>query len=221
MEIIPGVYVIPSRIVNVYLIVEPDGLTLIDTGLPNNGKKIAHIMDLAAAAGCPTVGLIDSGGARIQEGVHSLGGYGEIFRRNAQYSGIVPQISLMLGPCAGGAAYSPALTDILIMEGVPAVSLPPSASARCDDGRLAYLDTFVLRATLEHGLVPLCEYATRDDLALLWRYRDCKEARYVRATLLSISRVLNLGIKTKDIDTDESAVHERVRAALVKAGVVP
>jgi methylmalonyl-CoA decarboxylase subunit alpha len=80
-----------------------------------HSKKICRVMDMAVHNGAPIIGLIDSGGARIQEGVHSLGGYGEIFRRNAQYSGIVPQISLMLGPCAGGAAYSPALTDILIM----------------------------------------------------------------------------------------------------------
>ncbi len=73
----------------------------------------------------------------------------------------------------------------------------------------------------EHGLVPLCEYATRDDLALLWRYRDSKKAGYDRLALLAISRVLNLGIKTKDIDTDEGAVRERIRAALVKAAVVP
>lgn len=80
-----------------------------------HSRKICRVMDMAASAGAPVIGLIDSGGARIQEGVHSLGGYGEIFRRNALYSGIVPQISLMLGPCAGGAAYSPALTDVLIM----------------------------------------------------------------------------------------------------------
>lgn len=80
-----------------------------------HSRKICRVMDMAARSGAPIIGLIDSGGARIQEGVHSLGGYGEIFRRNAQYSGIVPQISLMLGPCAGGAAYSPALTDVLIM----------------------------------------------------------------------------------------------------------
>ncbi len=80
-----------------------------------HSRKICRVMDMAARSGAPIIGLIDSGGARIQEGVHSLGGYGEIFRRNAQYSGIIPQISLMLGPCAGGASYSPALTDILIM----------------------------------------------------------------------------------------------------------
>jgi propionyl-CoA carboxylase beta chain len=80
-----------------------------------HSRKICNVMDLAVQNGAPIIGLIDSGGARIQEGVRSLGGYGEIFRRNAQYSGIVPQISLMMGPCAGGAAYSPALTDLLIM----------------------------------------------------------------------------------------------------------
>ncbi len=80
-----------------------------------HSRKICRTMDLAVANGCPIIGLIDSGGARIQEGVKSLGGYAEIFKRNARYSGVVPQISLILGPCAGGAAYSPALTDIIIM----------------------------------------------------------------------------------------------------------
>ena len=80
-----------------------------------HSRKICRVMDLAAKNGCPIIGLIDSGGARIQEGVKSLGGYAEIFRRNAQYSGVVPQISLIMGPCAGGAAYSPALTDLIFM----------------------------------------------------------------------------------------------------------
>jgi methylmalonyl-CoA decarboxylase subunit alpha len=78
-------------------------------------RKICRVMDLAVANGSPIIGLIDSGGARIQEGVKSLGGYAEIFKRNAQYSGVVPQISLILGPCAGGASYSPAMTDMIIM----------------------------------------------------------------------------------------------------------
>jgi propionyl-CoA carboxylase beta chain len=80
-----------------------------------HSHKICRILDLAVRNGVPVVGLLDSGGARIQEGVKSLGGYAEIFRRNALYSGVIPQISLLLGPCAGGAAYSPALTDIIIM----------------------------------------------------------------------------------------------------------
>ncbi len=77
--------------------------------------KICRVMDLALRNGAPCIGLIDSGGARIQEGVKALGGYAEIFRRNAQYSGVIPQISIMLGPCAGGAAYSPALQDLIVM----------------------------------------------------------------------------------------------------------
>lgn len=80
-----------------------------------HSKKICRVMDLAASNGAPVIGLIDSGGARIQEGVKSLGGYSEIFKRNARCSGVIPQISVMLGPCAGGASYSPALTDLIIM----------------------------------------------------------------------------------------------------------
>ena len=80
-----------------------------------HSHRICRVMDLALRNGVPIIGLLDSGGARIQDGVRSLGGYAEIFRRNAQYSGVIPQISLMLGPCAGGAAYSPALTDMIIM----------------------------------------------------------------------------------------------------------
>jgi len=80
-----------------------------------HSRKICRVMDLAVSNGSPIIGLLDSGGARIQEGVKSLGGYAEIFKRNAQYSGVVPQISLILGPCAGGAAYSPAVTDMIIM----------------------------------------------------------------------------------------------------------
>ncbi|GEN33451.1 acyl-CoA carboxylase subunit beta [Aneurinibacillus danicus] len=77
--------------------------------------KIARIMDLAAKNGAPIIGLNDSGGARIQEGVESLDGYGHIFYRNSIYSGVVPQISVIMGPCAGGAVYSPAITDFVCM----------------------------------------------------------------------------------------------------------
>lgn len=79
------------------------------------GEKIAKIMDLALKTGCPMIGINDSGGARIQEGVASLGLYGEIFYRNVQASGVIPQISLIMGPCAGGAVYSPAITDFIVM----------------------------------------------------------------------------------------------------------
>ncbi len=80
-----------------------------------HAAKIQKVMDLATTAGAPLIGLNDSGGARIQEGVTALAGYGGIFRRNVAASGIVPQISVLLGPCAGGAAYSPALTDFIFM----------------------------------------------------------------------------------------------------------
>ncbi|HSI92344.1 MAG TPA: acyl-CoA carboxylase subunit beta [Jiangellaceae bacterium] len=79
------------------------------------GEKIVKVMDFALKTGCPMIGINDSGGARIQEGVVSLGLYGEIFRRNTLASGVIPQISLILGPCAGGAVYSPAITDFTIM----------------------------------------------------------------------------------------------------------
>ena len=78
-------------------------------------EKICKIMDLAMKVGAPLIGLNDSGGARIQEGVASLGGYAEIFLRNVMASGVVPQISVIMGPCAGGAVYSPAMTDFTIM----------------------------------------------------------------------------------------------------------
>jgi len=77
--------------------------------------KICKIMDMAAKMGAPVIGLNDSGGARIQEGVDSLSGYGKIFYRNSVYSGLVPQVSVVMGPCAGGAVYSPALMDLIIM----------------------------------------------------------------------------------------------------------
>jgi propionyl-CoA carboxylase beta chain len=79
------------------------------------GEKIVKVMDLAMKIGCPVVGINDSGGARIQEGVVSLGLYGEIFFRNVRASGVIPQISLVMGPCAGGAVYSPAVTDFTVM----------------------------------------------------------------------------------------------------------
>jgi acetyl-CoA carboxylase carboxyltransferase component len=78
-------------------------------------EKICKVMDLAAKVGAPVIGLLDSGGARIQEGVDSLTGYGDIFTRNTLFSGVIPQISVIMGPCAGGAVYSPAITDFVFM----------------------------------------------------------------------------------------------------------
>ena len=78
-------------------------------------EKICKVMDTALKVGAPVIGLNDSGGARIQEGIDALAGYGEIFERNILSSGVIPQISLIMGPCAGGAVYSPALTDFTLM----------------------------------------------------------------------------------------------------------
>jgi len=80
-----------------------------------HAKKICKIMDMAVENGAPVIGINDSGGARIQEGVDSLAGYGDVFQRNITASGVVPQISLIMGPCAGGAVYSPAMTDFIFM----------------------------------------------------------------------------------------------------------
>src|SRR6201988_346773 len=78
-------------------------------------EKMCKVMDLAAKIGCPVIGINDSGGARIQEGVVSLGAYGDVFVRNVRCSGVIPQISLVMGPCAGGAVYFPAITDFVFM----------------------------------------------------------------------------------------------------------
>src|SRR5678815_1378105 len=80
-----------------------------------HAEKICKVMDQAMKVGAPVIGINDSGGARIQEGVASLGGYAEVFQRNVVASGVVPQISLIMGPCAGGAVYSPAMTDFIFM----------------------------------------------------------------------------------------------------------
>src|SRR5213596_1414325 len=80
-----------------------------------HAEKICKVMDQAMKIGAPVIGLNDSGGARIQEGVASLGGYADVFQRNVMASGVVPQISMIMGPCAGGAVYSPAMTDFIFM----------------------------------------------------------------------------------------------------------
>jgi propionyl-CoA carboxylase beta chain len=80
-----------------------------------HAEKICKIMDKAIQVGCPVIGLNDSGGARIQEGVAALGGYADVFQRNVMASGVIPQISMIMGPCAGGAVYSPAMTDFIFM----------------------------------------------------------------------------------------------------------
>lgn len=80
-----------------------------------HAQKMVKVMDMAMRVGAPVIGLNDSGGARIQEGVDSLGGYADVFQANVDASGVVPQISVIMGPCAGGAVYSPAMTDFIFM----------------------------------------------------------------------------------------------------------
>jgi propionyl-CoA carboxylase beta chain len=110
--VVTGFGQIDGRTVHVYA---QDFTVMGGTLSEGHSRKICHVMDMALRSGTPVIGLIDSGGARIQQGVRALGGYSELFRRNALYSGVIPQISLMLGPCAGGSAYSPAITDVIIM----------------------------------------------------------------------------------------------------------
>ncbi|MEK6734664.1 MAG: carboxyl transferase domain-containing protein, partial [Pseudomonadota bacterium] len=110
--VVTGSGTINGRLVYIY---SQDFTVLGGSLSETNAKKICQIMDMAVKMGVPVIGINDSGGARIQEGVDSLGGYGEIFQRNVDASGVVPQISLIMGPCAGGAVYSPALTDFTFM----------------------------------------------------------------------------------------------------------
>ena len=110
--VITGYGTVNSRLVYVYA----QDFTVFGGALSEtHAEKICKIMDMAVKVGAPIIGLNDSGGARIQEGVRSLGGYADIFFRNVQASGVVPQISAIMGPCAGGAVYSPAMTDFTLM----------------------------------------------------------------------------------------------------------
>ncbi|MCK5776110.1 MAG: acyl-CoA carboxylase subunit beta, partial [Bacteroidales bacterium] len=111
--VVTGHGTIDGRIVYVY----SQDFTVFGGSLSETfAQKICKIMDMAMKVGAPVIGINDSGGARIQEGVNSLAGYSEIFQRNIMASGVIPQISAIFGPCAGGAVYSPALTDVVIMS---------------------------------------------------------------------------------------------------------
>ena len=110
--VVTGYGTVDGRLVFVYA----QDFTVIGGSLGEmQAKKICKVMDMAAKMGAPIIGMNDSGGARIQEGVDALAGYGEIFMRNVRNSGVIPQISVIMGPCAGGAVYSPAITDFIFM----------------------------------------------------------------------------------------------------------
>ncbi len=128
------------------------------------GQKIAKIMDLALESGVPVIGLNDSVGARIQEGVYSLAGYSELFWRNTQASGVVPQISVMLGPCAGGSVYSPALTDFVIMtQGLSHMFITGPEVIKTVTGEQVDLET--LGGAVTHGSVSGVAHFTAPDEA--------------------------------------------------------
>ncbi|MDR2511958.1 MAG: acyl-CoA carboxylase subunit beta [Bacteroidales bacterium] len=111
--VITGYGTIDGRLVYVF----SQDFTILGGSLSESfAGKICKVMDMAAKAGAPVIGMNDSGGARIQEGVNALAGYAEIFQRNVMQSGVIPQISAIFGPCAGGAVYSPALTDFILMS---------------------------------------------------------------------------------------------------------
>lgn len=110
--VVTGSGTINGRLVFIY----SQDFTVFGGSLSNrHAQKICKVMDMAMRMGTPVIGLSDSGGARIQEGVSSLGGYADVFQRNVLASGVIPQISLIMGPCAGGAVYSPAITDFIFM----------------------------------------------------------------------------------------------------------
>src|SRR5690606_16441134 len=111
-SVVTGWGTIDDRLVYVY---SQDFTTFGGSLSEVHAAKIIKVMEMAMKTGAPVIGLNDSGGARIQEGVESLSGYAEIFLRNTMASGVVPQISVIMGPCAGGSVYSPALTDYVIM----------------------------------------------------------------------------------------------------------
>ena len=110
--VVTGYGTVDGRLVYVYA----QDFTVIGGSLGEmHAKKICKVMDMAAKMGAPIIGMNDSGGARIQEGIDALSGFGDIFFRNTVNSGVIPQISVIMGPCAGGAVYSPAITDFIFM----------------------------------------------------------------------------------------------------------
>lgn len=137
-----------------------------------NAGKICNVMDLALQNGAPIVGLNDSGGARIQEGVASLGGYAEIFWRNTISSGVVPQISAVLGPCAGGAVYSPAITDFIIMvKGTSHMFVTgPKVIKQVTNEEVSFED---LGGAMSHSTKSgVCHFAAEDDVHCIAQIKE-------------------------------------------------
>ncbi|MDR0952969.1 MAG: acyl-CoA carboxylase subunit beta [Elusimicrobiota bacterium] len=154
-----------------------------------HAQKIAYIMDLALEGKMPVIGLLDSGGARIQEGVDSLDGYGEIFYRNVKASGVIPQISVILGPCAGGAVYSPALTDFIFMvEGISHMFVTGPGVVKAATGEDVDFDT--LGGSKAHSqLSGVCHFVAKSE-------QDCFRQVRELLTFLPQSCYDNAGISS-------------------------
>lgn len=137
-----------------------------------HSRKICKVMDMAAAAGAPFIGIADSGGARIQEGVDSLGAYGEIFARNAKYSGVIPQISVIVGPSAGGAVYSPALTDFtFVADNVSKMFITGPQVTRAATGEDVTFEELG-GASIHSGKSGVAHFRAPDEEACLQQVRD-------------------------------------------------
>lgn len=137
-----------------------------------HGQKIARLMDMATQNGAPLIGLNDSGGARIQEGVDALAGYGDIFFRNVRASGVIPQISIILGPCAGGAVYSPAITDFVFMaEGTANMFITGPEVVRAVTHEDVDSDSLG-GATVHHARSGVAHFTAPDEESLLAHVRE-------------------------------------------------
>jgi len=137
-----------------------------------HGRKIAKVMDLAYQNGAPLIGLNDSGGARIQEGVDSLAAYGEIFYRNTRASGVIPQISVILGPCAGGAVYSPGITDFVFMtENTAYMFITGPEVIKAVTHEEVDFDTLG-SAAVHHGRSGVAHFTAPDEEAVLAQVRE-------------------------------------------------
>lgn len=169
-----------------------------------HAKKIAFIMDMAKKVGCPVIGILDSGGARIQEGVDSLDGYAEIFRRNVLLSGVVPQISVIVGPCAGGAVYSPALTDFVFMvSGISNMFVTGPAVVKAATGENVDFET--LGGAKTHASKSgVCHFALNSE-------QECyRTVRELLSYLPSNSSELPPKLATNDLPTREIPLMERL-----------
>ena len=161
-----------------------------------HAQKIAALMDRAIDAKIPVIGLLDSGGARIQEGVDSLNGFGEIFYRNVKASGLIPQISIILGPCAGGAAYSPALTDFIFMvEGISHMFITGPGAVKAATGEEVDFDT--LGGSAPHSEKSgVCQFVAKSEQDCFRQVREllsflpqnCEETSPLQTTSDLISR---------------------------------